>query len=238
MSSLHPDIKAVLDGDSEGCIIHGDCLEIMADMPDGCVDSVVTDPPYGMAFVSNRRAVKSGAIVGDGTLDLLKWACGTNVSHSRYVFCRWGNLRDVSQPKSAITWIKNNWSMGDLEHEHARQSELVLFWPGPDHYWPDGRPRDVVFADRTGNIHHPSEKPVELMEQVVAWTDGIVWDFFCGSGTTCVAAKKLGRRYIGIEIDEKYCQTACNRLRDTPRPLFTEPVEKKPDALLFQEQAQ
>ncbi len=55
--SLHPDIAAVLSGDSEGCVITGDCLEIMADMPDGCVDAVVTDPPYGVNL-GNHKAAK------------------------------------------------------------------------------------------------------------------------------------------------------------------------------------
>jgi len=59
------------------------------------------------------------------------------------------------------------------------------------------------------------------MESIVSWTDGIVFDPFCGSGTTCVAAKKLGRRYIGIELSEKYCRIARNRVQNTERPLFT-----------------
>ena len=58
-------------------------------------------------------------------------------------------------------------------------------------------------------------------------------DFCNGSGTACVAAKKLGRRYIGIEIDEKYAEMARRRVASTPRPLFTEPIEKKPQPMLF-----
>ena len=47
---MNPEIEKVLNGESDGCIVCGDCLEVMADMPDGCVDAVVTDPPYGVAF--------------------------------------------------------------------------------------------------------------------------------------------------------------------------------------------
>ena len=55
---------------------------------------------------------------------------------------------------------------------------------------------------------------------------GMVLDPFCGSGTTCVAAKKLGRRYIGIEDNEKYCRIARNRVANTEKPLFPAGVLK------------
>jgi len=110
--------------------------------------------------------------------------------------------------------------MGDLLHEHARQTELILFWPGDDHGWAQGRPKDVVYSARSGNNNHPTEKPVDLMLQVIKWTKGVILDPFCGSGTTCVAAKKLGRRYIGIELDPKYAEIARQRVKSTPKPLF------------------
>ena len=70
---------------------------------------------------------------------------------------------------------------------------------------------------------HPCPKPIEwglwLCERA-APQDGIILDPFCGSGTTCVAAKKLGRRWIGIEIDESYARIARERVATTPKPLF------------------
>lgn len=68
---------------------------------------------------------------------------------------------------------------------------------------------------RPGDDSHPTEKPIELMSRFIEWhsqEDDIVLDPFCGSGTTCVAAKMLGRNYIGIDISEKYCQIARDRL--------------------------
>ena len=191
-------------------IYHGDCREILPTLPK--VDAVVTDPPYGMGFRSNYRKVAHSEIANDENDELLVAACSIPVKHSRYVFCRWGNIGSVSQAKSCITWVKNNWSMGDLKHEHARQTEVALFWPGPTHEFPDGRPTDVVFAQRTGNDAHPTEKPVYLMEQFIKWTAGVVLDPFMGSGTTGVACMNLGRKFIGIEIDPKYFDIACQRI--------------------------
>ncbi|MHB8484081.1 MAG: DNA-methyltransferase [Nitrospiria bacterium] len=109
--------------------------------------------------------------------------------------------------------------MGDLEHEHARQTELILFYAGQEHSWPDKRPTDVVQAPRTGNVEHPTEKPVYLMEQIVKWTAGVVFDPFMGSGTTGVACMNLGRKFIGIEIEPKYFDIACERISQAQKQL-------------------
>ena len=205
-----------------------DCLDVLPTLEG--VDAVVTDPPYGMAFQSNHRKVKHGAIANDKSVTLLRWACEIPVNHSRYVFCRWDNLMDIPHPKSFITWVKNNWSMGDLQHEHARQTEGVCYWAGPEHSFPRGRPTDVVSAARTGNEYHPSEKPVNLMLQVVEWTAGTVLDPFMGSGTTGVACARLGRKFIGIEIDEGYFDIACERIRAAyAQPSLFDPEIPEPE---------
>ena len=193
----------------------GDCRDVLPTL--GKVDAVVTDPPYGMAFQSNHRTVAHRAIANDDDATLLQWACGLTPRHSAYLFCRWDNLLHVPRPKSLITWVKNNWSMGDLEHEHARQTEVALFYPGPEHDFPTGRPADVIKAPRTGNEYHPTEKPVQLMQAFIEWTRGVVFDPFMGSGTTGVAAVRIGRDFIGCEIDPAYFDIACKRIEDAQR---------------------
>jgi len=194
----------------------GDCRDILPTLPK--VDAVITDPPYGMSFQSNYRTEQHMRIANDDDAGLLKWACEISVRHSRYVFCRWDNLQDdVPKPKSCVTWVKNNKSMGDLEHEHARQTEIAMFWPGPEHSWPGKRPPDVVRAARTGNHEHPTEKPVYLMEQFVEWTRGVVVDPFMGSGTTGVACMNLHREFVGVEIESRYFDIACRRIEDAQR---------------------
>jgi DNA modification methylase len=74
-----------------------------------------------------------------------------------------------------------------------------------------------VWAPRTGNSDHPTEKPVYLMEQFVEWTRGVVVDPFMGSGTTGVACVNLARAFIGIEIEPRYFDIACRRIEDAQR---------------------
>jgi len=184
-----------------------DCREVVANY-----SALISDPPYGMSFRSNHRAVKHEAIANDGDVGMLQWTCTLPAAHSKYIFCRWDNIADVPKPKSLITWVKNNWSMGDLKHEHGRQTEVALFYPGPEHFFPNGRPSDVVRAPRTGNGDQPTEKPVGLMEQVVLWTAGVVFDPFMGSGSTGVACAHLGRAFVGVELSQEYFDTACRRI--------------------------
>lgn len=146
-----------------------------------------------------------------------------------YIFCRWNNIPDIPAPKSLITWVKDNWSMGDLNHEHGRQTEVAAFYAGQNHFFPGKRPSDVIKVPRTGNNFHPTEKPVELMAAVVRWTSGTVLDPFMGSGTTGVACAKMGRKFIGIEIDEAYFDIACHRIKkayEQPDMFVAAPVKK------------
>lgn len=213
----------------------GDCRLILGSATDivptlGEIDSIACDPPYGMAFRSNHRKQRHNAIANDGDVSLLRWACEVPVRHSAYVWGRWDNLLDAPKPRSFITWVKNNWSMGDLEHEHARQTEVCFFYRGPEHFFPKGRPADVVTFPRTGNNFHPTEKPVGLMQAVVSWTDGTVLDCFMGSGSTLVACAKLGRPSVGIEIDPIHFETACKRVEEAYRQpdLFVAPSAPQP----------
>lgn len=206
-------------------LIQGDCRDIVGAVS---FDAICTDPPYGMSFLSNHRITRHKAIANDETTDLLSWACGIEAPHSKYIWMRWDNLREIPLPRSLITWVKNDHSMGDLAHEHGRKTEVCAFYAGPYHAWPSLRPTDVVMCARTGNRHHPTEKPVQLMARVIGWSSGIVLDPFMGSGTTLVACQNLDRNGIGIELDPDYFQIACKRVDEATRQprLFSEPTPK------------
>lgn len=192
-------------------IYHGDCREILPQLPKA--DLVLTDPPYGMEFQSNYRILKHRKIEGDGELPIdVIWMAISKAICAAYVFCRWDNLQQMPPPRSVLAWVKNNWSMGDLLHEHGRQWEAICFYPKSGHKFLRRIP-DVIQCDRTGNSLHPTEKPESLMTAILAANEGqAVLDPFMGSGTTLRAAKDLGRKAIGIELEERYCEIAAKRL--------------------------
>ena len=196
-------------------IYHGDCKEILPSLES--VDLVVTDPPYGIEFQSNHRIIKHDSIPNDDEFPFAMvkaLVSGLVAMNASYIFCRWDTLRSMllPKPRSVLAWVKNNWSMGDLEHEHGRQWEAICFYPNAGHQFIKRIP-DVIFADRTGNVVHPTEKPISLLKALISANVGnVVLDPFMGSGTTLRAAKDLGRQAIGIEIKEEYCEIAAKRL--------------------------
>ena len=151
---------------NETCTIYnGDCGSILPYLPQ--FDMVITDPPYGMNFQSNHRALKHKKIANDDSLPLdLIWLAIQKADAAAYVFCRWDNLKAMPTPKSVIAWVKNNWSMGDLSHEHGRQWEACCFYAKRNHEFVKRIP-DVIQADRTKNNLHPTEKPVSLLRRII-----------------------------------------------------------------------
>ena len=200
--------------ESEGITIyHGNCREILPQLP--MVDLVLTDPPYGMNYQSNwaPKHLQKGGIANDNEFPTwifseLRYRCGM------YVWCRWDNLKEIPKPTSFIAWNKCVHSMGDLNHEHGRQWEGCAFYPGPHHEF-KRRPTDVIVAMRVPpeQMYHPTQKPTQAITPLIAANVGeMILDPFMGSGTTLVAAKELGRKAIGIEIEERYCEIAVKRL--------------------------
>lgn len=194
-----------------GVLYHGDCRDIISNIKS--VDLVITDPPYGIKYQSQHRINKYKKIIGDEKLpkDLINYAID-KASNAAYIFCRWDNLVHMPKPKSVLAWVKNNWSMGDLKHEHGRQWEACCFYPKEKHEFIKRIP-DVVFSKKTGNKLHPTEKPIDLFRQIIAANVGeLVLDPFFGSGTTAMACESLKRKWIGIEISEEYCEIAAKRI--------------------------
>jgi site-specific DNA-methyltransferase (adenine-specific) len=194
-------------------IYHADCAQVLPFLEP--VDLLLTDPPYGMEFQSNYRTKKHDKIIGDDALPLGRIHSAIDkATVASYIFCRWDNIPQMPKPKSVLAWVKNNWSMGDLEHEHGRMWEACLFYPGVSHAFTRRIP-DVIMCERTGNELHPTQKPTGVMSQIIdayASTATTILDPFMGSGTTLVAAKNLGKRAIGIERELKYCEIAVRRL--------------------------
>jgi site-specific DNA-methyltransferase (adenine-specific) len=198
----------------DSCTIYcGDCREILPAL--GTPELVISDPPYGMDYQSAWRTEwqRKAKIHGDGEFPI--WIFDLKPTVAMFLCCRWDNLKnDLPQPKSFIVWDKCRHGMGDLEHEFGRQWEAIAFYPGTGHSFLR-RPVDVIRVPcvPARDLKHPNDKPPEMWSPIIASHPGTILDPFMGSGTTLRAAKDLGRRAIGIEINPDYCRIAKDRLR-------------------------
>jgi len=208
-------------------LMHGDCLERMKEIPDGSVDMVLTDPPYGIDFQSNHRVDKYSKIKNDKDLSWLDvWVnelfrvTADNTAH--YVFCSFHNIDKFKQAlemrfkiKNILVWEKNNTSMGDLKADFAPKYEMIIFMQKGRRFINGKRDPNILRFNRTGNKLHPTQKPVDLLEYLLAkFSDKgqAILDPFMGCGSTGVACKNLSRKFIGIELDEKYYNIAMERI--------------------------
>lgn len=211
-------------------LYNGDCLEVMDRLiADGVtVDSIITDPPYGMSFQSNYREVKHSLIKNDNSLEWLEDFAKRCYSLSKdntahYIFCSFHNIDIFKQAfekefvvKNILVWEKNNTSMGDLKGNFAPKIEFILFLHKGRRLINGKRTPNIFKFSRTKNELHPTQKPVDLMSHLIEkFTDEgqTVLDPFMGSGTTGVACKQTNREFIGIELDKDYFEIASNRIQ-------------------------
>ena len=209
----------------------GDCLERMKEIPDGSVDLVLTDPPYGMDYQSNRRVKtpKFNKIDNDDNLEWLpvfvKDLHRTMRDNTAiFVFCSWHNvdlfkkqIECVFTLKNILVWVKNNHGSGDLKGSYAPKHEFVLYAHKGRCLLRDGRRPDILeFPKVSGSkMVHPTEKPVDLCKRLILDASDVnatVLDPFMGSGTTGVACVNTGRKFIGIERDPQYFKIAKDRI--------------------------
>ena len=207
-------------------------------MPDKCVDLIVSDPPYLINYESNHRKDKThefcSPIQNDSNpqiiVDYLRECYRIMKPDTAcYVFCSSKTLEFFKKTaqearfnvKNTIIWVKNNWTAGDLKAQFGQQYEPCLLLNKGRAFINGKRLSDVWMFDRvTGPKQvHQNQKPVELIEQCIekhSQPGDTVFDGFMGSGTTAVAARNMGRRFIGFEIEPKYFDIITGRLEETP----------------------
>lgn len=196
--------------DEAVCIYHGDCRDVLPFLPK--TDLLLTDPPYGLGerwsggtwgaapkYAEARRWDADVIPLGD----LLAL-----VAHARHAIVWGGNCYALPPSRCWLTWSKQNAvpTMAAVEFAWTNFDKPAREWRGP------------VGVHTSG---HPTQKPEALMRWCLSFApdDCAVLDPFMGSGTTLVAAKRLGRKAIGIERERKYCDLAIERLRQSALPL-------------------
>lgn len=191
-------------------LFHGDCLEVQDWLQ---ADVLITDPPYGMNAPLTRSAIDipiandHNTDVRDKVLEI--W--GTN--KSAIIFGHWRKPRPNNITHMAI-WDKMNQALGHAASPFATSHEEI-YLTGKKPSWVGGREQTVLkFRVPLGDMRpdHPTPKPVGLMEFLIGRTNGLIADPFAGSGATLIAARNLGRKVIGVELEEKYCELIANRL--------------------------
>ena len=210
--------------------MQGNCLDKMKKIPDGSVDMVLTDIPYGEVnrFSNGLRNLDKGAAdtqtfdIDDAMKHVFRICKG-----SAYIFCGTEQVSDIRKSMVAVgmstrlcIWEKTNPSPMNGQHMWLSGIECCVY----------GKFRGAVFNEHCKNtvwrfptVHgkvHPTMKPVALMEMLIKASSNegqTILDFTMGSGTTGVACVKTGRNFIGIELDEGYFAIAKKRIKDAER---------------------
>mgnify|MGYP002598175917 CR=1 FL=1 len=216
-------------------LYNGDCLEVMDKLiEDESIDLIVTDPPYLIDYQSNRRKKEDrfNKIKNDKDNHTLITEyfkeCHRIMKNNTaiYCFCSWHNIDFFKQEfekyfklKNIIVWNKNNHGTGDLKGSYAPKHEFILFGHKGRTLLREKRISDVIDCPKipSKKLTHPTEKPQELLSIFIKQSsdeDDIIFDGFAGTGSCGVASNNLNRKFIGIELDEKYFNIAKKRLEN------------------------
>lgn len=212
-------------------LLLGDCLEVMPLL--GRFDAVVTDPPFGISDEPFKGSDRTGKRKGASA----EWFKPSDWDRS--LNAKWGSVCEVAP---LVAWFGQWRKRGDVESFMSHPLRAEIIWAKDCHVGP---PCPVAARDERiwifagagvkpatfetsvwdhaiiptwAKKHHKNEKPVSLMQRLIAWTGGVtILDPFMGSGTTLVACQKLGRQGTGIELDPDYFDIACKRVDEATR---------------------
>jgi site-specific DNA-methyltransferase (adenine-specific) len=202
-------------------VLQGDCTEVLKALPSESVDLVVTDPPYFVRYRDRAgRTIANDedpASVLDAFTDVYRLLKPNTFCVSFY---GWNHVdaflaawrRAGFHPVGHIVWRKDYASStGYLRARHEQAYLLAKGRPAkPAEPLDDVRPWKY-----TGNVRHPTEKDVSILRPLIesfSKAGDLVIDPFAGSGSTLVAAASAGRRYLGVELEQRYCELARERL--------------------------
>lgn len=194
-------------------LYRADCLAVLPHL--GVVDAVVTDPPYGIGEsskkVSSRKNAAAVRDYGDFDWDqrpASDWHVAAMRQASRHQIIFGGNFMNLPPASCWLIWDKeNSGDFADAEMAWTNMPKAVrlvrYMWNG------------MLRKERDIPRVHPTQKPLEVMRWCIGHLPddvATICDPFMGSGTTGCAALSLGKKFIGIEIDKRYFDIACERI--------------------------
>ena len=193
--------------DADGITLYlGDCREVTDWLE---ADVLVTDPPYGVAYRSGwDNRFRDVTIANDETLDARDTVLALWGDKPAAVFGSW-KMPHPAATRTVLTWDKGTVGMGALDLPWFPCTEEVYILGAG---WVGSR-TSAVMRHVGCNQHHPTEKPLPLLHSLLGkCPPGVIADPFAGSGSTLLAARNAGRRAIGVEIEERYCEVIATRL--------------------------
>ncbi|HTB11053.1 MAG TPA: DNA methyltransferase [Bryobacteraceae bacterium] len=209
-------------------VIQGDCAVVLKTLPDACTDFVLTDPPYFVRYKDRSgRTIRNDRYPGQ-VLDVFNDVYRVLKPDSLCVsFYGWNRVDSFFSawkgagfaPVGHIVFSKT-YASAQRFLRYSHESAYVLAKGRPE--LPADPLSDVLPWHYSGNHNHPTEKSVDTIKPIIeAFTKAgdVVLDPFSGSGSSLVAAALLGRKYIGIELEQKYCDHARRRLAGVMRHL-------------------
>ena len=210
-------------------LLHGDCVELLAKIPDGSVSSIITDPPYflGMTHNGQKGCFNDLAICKPFYEKLFtEYKRVLKPDGCLYFFCDWRTyafyypiMNAILSVKNMLVWDKHSGPGNYYSYQH----ELVMFTTKRHGFNVKGTysvisdiPSFCCGAKKTnGEKVHPTQKPTEIIEKFILHSTNegdTVLDTFMGSGTTGVACINSNRRFIGMELDDNYFKIAQSRI--------------------------
>ncbi len=199
-----------------GKVHNCDCLEFMKQLPDKCVDLVLTDPPYGIERFKEVSKEKSGCFAKKGTFANSE-AWNNNKPNDEY----FNQIFRIS--RNQVIWGGNNFGLPSTEYfivwnkfqAMPNFAECEYAWVGGEFKKPAKIFNHPIAKVNHSGREHPTQKPLPLFEYICrdyAKDDWIIFDPYMGSGTTAVACERLGRKWFGCELEPKYCDIANKRI--------------------------
>ena len=232
-----------------GHIVCADCLDVLKQLPDKCIDLVLTDPPY---LIKNTKAggksnfaksiqnmnneIKAANITDGVSLDFCKEIVRLQDKINAYIWCNKAQIIDYLDffvkengcSFDILCWQKDN-AMPTFNNKYLTDKEYCLYFRKGGYCQPQNYDsaktifHEPINIKEKNNFNHPTIKPLNIFHTLIKKSsreNDLVLDCFSGSGTTAVACHKSNRRFICIEKDPEYWKVSCDRLEQEQKQLL------------------
>lgn len=198
-------------------VIFGDCITVMKDFPSNYFDLIITDPPYGdnTGYGWNNKKIVNNENPLINCQALVECYRVLKRNRSVYLFTNWKHYPFLTEfiirytkfkIRHVVVWKKHNFGLG-WAFRHQYELIIVLEKGKPKYNLTNFSDVQTCSHINHNKINHPHEKPVDLLMRMIEHSSkkgDIILDPFAGSGSTCKAAERMQRKWIGIEIDKKW----------------------------------